>query len=103
MKLAGSTEAQASPFLGGLSALVRRITDKIVFGKFLDPGRGPENGFTGGWIGLVAVVEDGELVNILGRLLVAGRNFTSALIEVVPLVGGILSEDKLPPGQRFRF
>jgi hypothetical protein len=66
-------------------------------GKFLQPGRGPENGFTGGGIGLVAVFEEGELVNILGRLLVGGRNFASALIEVAPLFGGILSEDKLPP------
>ena len=52
------------------------------------------------WIGLIAGVEERELVDIIWRLVVAGWDFAAALVEILLRVGGVFTEDKLPPGER---
>jgi hypothetical protein len=44
---------------------------------------GPEDGLSVFGICLVAVVEEGELVDVVGRFVVAGRNFAAALVKMV--------------------
>ena len=87
----------------GSRALVRCVLDKIVFGKILDRRSRPEYRFSVGRVGLVAVVEELELVGFVGRFLVARRDFAAVLVEVFVGVCGVFPEDVLPPSQGLRF
>ena len=71
------------------------VLDEIVFGKVLNGCIGPEDGLSLFGIRLVAVVEEGKLVDVIGRLVVKGRNFAATLIEIVMGIGGVFPEDIL--------
>lgn len=73
--------------------------DVIVFGKVLHGGVGPEDGLSLCGVRLITIIKERELVDVIGRFVVAGRNFAAALVEIVLRIGGVFPEDILSPSE----